>query len=133
MAHRLDDNTLRRTSDDKTVRPVNDDVSVSGLVDLVKSYVKQELTLPLSGAGRWLGYGLLGALLLGFGVAMLLLGGLRLIQTEWPRAASGSLSWISYGIVLVVCVVAMALAVMRINKPRLNPLDDVSTTDKETD
>lgn len=118
--------------DDKTLRPVDDDVSVSGLVDLVKSYAKQELTTPLSGAGRWLGFGIAGALLLGFGVAMVLLGALRLIQTEWPRVASGSLSWISYLIVLVACVGAMALAASRINKPTLNPVDDVSTTDKET-
>lgn len=118
--------------DDNTPRPVDDNVSVSGLVDLVKSYTKQELTTPLRGAGRWLGFGIVGALLMGFGVAMLLLGALRLIQTEWPRAASGSLSWISYLIVLVACLAAMALAASRIDKPSLNPVDDVSTTDKET-
>ena len=46
-------------------------------------------------------------MLIGTGLALVLLGLLRLIQTEWDRAASGALSWIAYLIVLIVCVLFM--------------------------
>jgi hypothetical protein len=58
--------------------------------------------------------------LLGVGLVLVLLGLLRVLQAEWDRAASGSLSWLSYVIVLVVCVALIVLTVSRINKPSLN-------------
>jgi len=97
-----------------------EDTSIEGLVFLVRDYAKQETVGPLKGAGKWLGYGVAGALLLGVGLALILLGLLRLLQAEWDRAASGSLSWLAYLIVLVVCVLLIILTVSRINKPSLN-------------
>ena len=96
------------------------DTSIEGLAYLVRDYAKQETLGPLKGAGRWLGYGVAGALLLGLGLALILLGLLRLIQTEWGRASSGSLSWLAYLIVLVICALLMVLTLSRINKPSLN-------------
>lgn len=96
------------------------DTSIEGITNLVRDYAKQETLGPLRGAGRWLGYGVAGAVLLGLGLALVLLGLLRLIQTEWVRAASGSLSWLAYLVVLVVCVGLLALTLSRINKPSLN-------------
>lgn len=90
------------------------------MVELVKSYAQQETLGPLKGAGKWLGYGALGALLLGSGLALVMLGALRLVQTEWEWAAEGSWSWISYLVVLVACVAVIAVAVSRINKSSLN-------------
>lgn len=106
-------------------RPDPEDLSVSGLVDLVKAYAKQETVGPLRNAGRFLGFGIAGALTLAVGVALLLLGLLRLVQTEWERAATGSLSWLAYLIVLVACVLGIVLAVSRISKGTLNrdPVD----------
>ena len=101
-----------------------EDTSIEGLVYLVRDYAKQETLGPLKGAGRWLGYGVAGALLLGLGLALVLLGLLRLLQAEWDRAASGSLSWLPYLIVLVVCVVLIVLTLSRINKPSLNKEDE---------
>ena len=100
--------------------PKRQDTSIEGLVNLVRDYAKQETIGPLRGAGRWLGYGVLGALLLGIGLTLLLLGLLRVLQAEWTRAASGSLSWLAYLVVLVVCVLLLALTISRINKPSLN-------------
>jgi hypothetical protein len=97
-----------------------EDTSIEGIVYLVRDYAKQETVGPLKGAGRWLGYGVAGALLLGVGLFLILLGLLRLIEAEWDRAASGSLSWLAYLIVLVVCVGLIVLTVSRINKPSLN-------------
>lgn len=112
-------------SSSSSKRPDPEDLSVSGLVELVKAYAKQETVGPLRNAGRFLGFGIAGALTLAVGVALLLLGLLRLVQTEWERAASGSLSWLAYLIVLVACIVGIVLALSRINKGTLNrdPVD----------
>ena len=87
---------------------------------LSPAYAKQETLGPLKGAGKWLAYGTAGAVLLGVGLAYVLLGILRLIQTEWDRAATGSLSWLSYFIVLVLCVLLLVLTISRINRDSLN-------------
>ena len=97
-----------------------DPKSISEVVDLVKTYAKQETLGPLRGAGRWLAMGTAGAALLGLGLTLVLLGVLRLIQTEWDRAARGSLSWLAYAIVLVVCVLLLVLTVSRISRDSLH-------------
>lgn len=115
-------------------KPDPDDLSVSGLVDLVTAYAKQETIGPLRNAGRFLGFGIAGASALAVGVALVLLGLLRLIQTEWPRAASGSLSWLAYLIVLVACIAGIVVALSRISKGTLNhdPVDpNPSASSKE--
>lgn len=91
------------------------------VVGYVVAYAKQETLGPLRGAARWLGAGVAGALLLGLGSILLLLGLLRLLQTEWTRSATGSLSWLSYVIVLVVASAVLAIVVSRINRAPLNP------------
>ena len=40
---------------------------VADLLDLIKNYARQETTEPLKGAGRWIGFGLLGSVLLMLG------------------------------------------------------------------
>lgn len=111
-------------SDDRTAVTRNDDVSISTVVDMVTTYAKQETVGPLKGAGRFLGYGAAGATLLGIGLALVLLGALRLIQTEWDWAGEGDFSWVSYLIVFTACVLLIVFALSRINK---------STLDKERD
>jgi hypothetical protein len=102
-------------------RPIRrEDTSLEGVITLVRDYAKQETLGPLKGAGKWIGYGLAGSLLLGIGLFLVLLGLLRLIQTEWDRAASGALSWIAYLIVLIVCVLLIVVTVGRIKQPSLN-------------
>lgn len=90
------------------------------MVDLVKTYAAQETLGPLKGAGRWLALGAAGAMLLGLGLVIVLLGVLRLVQTEWERSATGALSWLAYLIVLIITVVLLFLVLSRINRDRLN-------------
>ena len=97
-----------------------EDASVGEVIDFVKAYALQETVGPLKGAGRWLGFGVGGALALGFGLLLMLVGLLRLLQTEWERSATGSLSWLAYLITLVVAAVLLAVTVLRIKKSTLN-------------
>jgi hypothetical protein len=102
------------------VVPPDQPATVAGTIDLVKAYAQQETIGPLKGAGRWLGMGLAGAVTLALGLGLVLLGLLRLLQTEWTRSARGALSWVAYAIVLIVCVGLIALAISRINRDSLH-------------
>jgi hypothetical protein len=93
--------------------------SIGEIIGLVKTYARQETIGPLKGAGRWLAFGTAGALALGFGLSMLLLGLLRLLQNEAPGVFDGNWSWGPYGITLVACVIVMLWALMRVRKDTL--------------
>lgn len=88
------------------------------LIELVKGYAIQETIGPIKGAGRWLGFGAAGAFLLGLGMVYLLLGLLRLLQTE-TDVFDGAWNWVPYAIVLVVCIAALLLTMSRVNKKTL--------------
>jgi hypothetical protein len=94
--------------------------SVTGVVDMVKTYALQETLGPLKGAGKWLAMGIAGSAALGAGLSLIVFGILRLIQAEWRYAADGALSWIPYLAALLVAVAFAAIAVSRINRDRLN-------------
>jgi len=107
---------------DSTSRPAKkpDDASVGEVIDFVKTYALQETVGPLKGAGSWLGFGTAAALTFSLGLVFLLIGLLRVLQTEWDRSATGSLSWVAYAITLLVTVVVLGLTVLRIKKSTLN-------------
>jgi hypothetical protein len=105
-------------------RKAASDNQIGETVDLIKAYVRQETIGPLKGAGRWIGFGVAGALALGFGVSMLLLGLLRLLQTEAADTFDGNWSWAPYGITLVASALIGAIAVSRIRKQTLQRKED---------
>jgi hypothetical protein len=92
---------------------------VGEMIDLVKAYARQETLDPLKGAGRWLGLGLVGSILLIIGSVELVLALLRLLQTETGSSFTGNLSWLPYVITLVAAALLAALLAMRINKRSL--------------
>jgi len=96
------------------------DASVGEVIDFVKTYAKQETIGPLKGAGRWLGFGAAAAFAMGLGLMIVLLGVLRLVQTELDRLSTGSLSWAAYGVTLIVTLVLLALTLLRVKKSTLN-------------
>jgi hypothetical protein len=98
----------------------NDDASIGDVIEFVKTYAKQETLGPLKGAGRWLAFGAAAALAMGLGLMLALLGLLRLIQTEWDRSSSGSLSWLAYLITLVVTTILLVVTLLRVKKSTLN-------------
>ena len=72
------------------------------LWDLVRAYAKQETIEPIKGLGRYAAFGILGSVLLSLGLVLLLLAGLRALQTETGDTFDGSWSWAPYLIALVV-------------------------------
>lgn len=74
---------------------------VRELWELIVAYFRQETVVPLQQLGRYIAFGLLGALLLGFGVLLLAMSGLRALQDETGTTFQGNWSWAPYGIVFV--------------------------------
>ena len=77
-------------------------------------YLKQEVVEPLRGLGRFLYMGIAGSFFLAFGLLLILLGVLRLLQTETGTALTGDWSWVPYAVVTVVLGVGViAVAALR--------------------
>jgi hypothetical protein len=82
---------------------------VSELRDLVVTYVKQQTLVPLQKLGRYIAFGVLGSLLLGFGVLFLGVSALRALQTETGDTFAGDWSWVPYLITFVALLLGGAL------------------------
>jgi hypothetical protein len=77
--------------------------------DLVKRYAEQETIAPLRGLGRYIGFGVGGALLVTLGVFLLAMSGLRAMQDE-TTVFDGFWSWAPYVIVAVPVLAVIGLA-----------------------
>ncbi len=91
---------------------------VGDVIDVVKEYARQETLGPLKGAGRWLALGTVGSLLLGLGSILVLVGTLRLLQTE-TSMFDGAWSWVPYLIVLVLALVLTVVTLSRVKRATL--------------
>lgn len=94
----------------------NPQETVRELKDLVIAYAKQEATDPLKGLGRYVGYGLAGALLIGTGFSFLAIGLLRALEGNRGWLFHGNWSWVPYAIDVVGLVVIAALVWMARSK-----------------
>ncbi len=102
---------MARRSDNGThgLRHAGDDA-----FQLTVDYLKQETVDPLRGLARFLYMGIAGAFFLAFGILLILLGILRLLQTETGTALTGNWSWVPYAVVVVLGLGIIGLAVWRI-------------------
>jgi ABC-type uncharacterized transport system permease subunit len=115
-----DQDATRRSSTTPNRSEKEDPGSIGSVIQLVKDYARQETTGPLRGAGRWLALGAMGAALVGFATAMLVLGVLRLLQTEFHKSFRGQWTHIiPYVIAVVVAVAVIGVAASRIGKKSL--------------
>lgn len=80
------------------------------LWQLVVDYLKQETVVPVKRLGRFLAMGVAGSLLLSTGLVLLVLGGLRVLQTELGTPFEDTWSWVPYLLILVVCGMVAGLA-----------------------
>ena len=78
---------------------------------LTVDYLKQETIEPLRGLGRFLYMGIAGSFCLAFGILLILLGVLRLLQTT---ALTGDWSWVPYAVVVVIGLAVIGVAAWRI-------------------
>lgn len=92
----------------------NPATQISTTVELVKAYARQETVGHLKGIGRWVGFGLGGAVCMSIGVVLLVVGLLRLLQDVGDDVFYGFWSIVPYLIVLVVCGLVVALALSRV-------------------
>ncbi len=81
---------------------------------LTVDYLKQEAVEPLRGLGRFLYMGIVGSFFLAAGLLLVLLGVLRLLQTETGTALTGNWSWVPYAVVVVLGVGIIVVAALRI-------------------
>ena len=93
-------------------------VKFTELYELVVTYAKQQTIDPIRGAGRWLGFGIAGAILMSIGLVIGVLGVLRLIQTT-PLGTSNTWSWTTYLITIIVCIVIGKFTLSRIKRGTL--------------
>ena len=94
----------------------SDDRAAVDLPGLLKRYVRQETVEPLRAAGRFLLFGLLGASLMGLGTVLLVVGGLRGLQSS--GLLDGSWSWVPYLASAAVPGGVAAIAIARIGGSR---------------
>ena len=80
---------------------------------LALRYIKEETIQPIKEMGRFVLWGVLGSLLVGFGYLFLLFGALRFLQEQF-KVLDGTLSWIPYLIVVVLAAMVVGLTVWRI-------------------
>ncbi len=121
---------MARRSDNGThgLRHAGDDA-----FQLTVDYLKQETVDPLRGLGRFLYMGIAGAFFLAFGILLILLGILRLLQTETGTALTGNWSWVPYAVVVVLGLGIIAIAVWRITAgPAQERMPAVAAAQRET-
>lgn len=87
---------------------------VSELVGLVVAYAKQETIGPIRDLGRFVMWGMAGAMLLAAGGAMLTLTVIRVLQEETGNHLRGDLTWVPYMGGVLVAGAGAAWAVTRI-------------------
>ena len=80
------------------------------LFKLVQDYAKQETVEPLKGLARYVGFGVAGSLMMTIGLVLLVLAGLRALQTQTGSALDGNWSGAPYLIMVVVAALIIGLA-----------------------
>lgn len=90
---------------------------VTDLWQLTRDYAKQETIDPLKSLGRFLGYGIGGALALSLGLLFGAVAVLRALQTETGDHLTGSWNFLPYVAALAFTLISAGLAVLAIKKP----------------
>ncbi|MHB8439842.1 MAG: hypothetical protein ACYDD4_11875 [Acidimicrobiales bacterium] len=88
----------------------------SETLHLVLDYAKQETLGPLKNLARFAAAGIAGSVLLGVGLSVLLLAGLRALQNETGSTFAGERSWMPYLAAAAAAVVIAGMAAWRITR-----------------
>ena len=91
---------------------------VGELKQLTIDYAKQETVEPLKGLVRYLAFGIVGSLLLGVGLTLWVVAGLRALQEETGSAFTGHLTWVPYVLTMLGTLLLAAFAAWAIFKEK---------------
>jgi hypothetical protein len=95
-------------------------ISPEELISIAKRYVVQETVVPLKRIAKVLAFGIAGALVFAIGAVIVLVGVLRILQTETGQFFSGSWTFAPYlltavvGIGIVPLVATIFMASLRV-------------------
>lgn len=89
---------------------------VNELAGLVIAYVKQETVDPIKSLGRFVAFGVAGAILLALGGGLLTLAAIRAVQAETGHHLTGNLTWVPYAGGGLLAGVGAVWAAVRITK-----------------
>ena len=85
------------------------------LIDLIVTYARQQTLDPLKQLGRWVAFGVAGAVLVGLGFLMIGVGLLRAIEVEAGDHLTGDWSWAPYFVTVVFLGAVIGLTVRRMS------------------
>ena len=97
----------------------NPQQTIRELKDLVVAYAKQETIDPIKGLGRFVGFGIGGAVLLGSGCFFLAMAILRALQTQTGDAFADWRSFLPYLIVVILLLIVAFISYLAAKKRRL--------------
>ena len=97
----------------------NPQQTIRELKDLVVAYAKQETIDPIKGLGRFVGFGIGGAVLLGTGGFFLAMALLRALQTQTGDTFADWRSFFPYLIVVILLLIVAFVAYVAAKKRRL--------------
>jgi hypothetical protein len=89
---------------------------VNELAGLIIAYVKQETVVPIKSLGRFVAFGVAGAVLLALGGGLLTLAAVRAVQAETGGHLRGNLTWVPYVGGILLTAIGAGWAVTRIGK-----------------
>jgi hypothetical protein len=87
------------------------------LIDLIVTYAKQQTIDPLKQLGRWVAFGVAGAVLVGLGFLLVGLGLLRALQGDpaVARHLAGNWSWVPYLVAVIFLGAMIGIMVSRMS------------------
>lgn len=91
--------------------------NVGEIWGLVRSYAKQETIDPLKSIGRFLMWGIPGAILVGLGLLFGSLAALRALQSETGPHLTGSWTWVPYAVTFLVAMILAAIFAWAVSRP----------------
>jgi hypothetical protein len=92
--------------------------SLGEIFELTKAYAKQETVDPIKGLGKFVGFGLGAAVFGALSIGLLIIGVLRVLQTETGAHLTGSLTWVPYLVTLSITVIVVAIAASAIARKK---------------